>query len=62
MQEQGLIVIQDNDGTALGSVLRIDGKMVLVDVKGRKVGEMDEKATVRNCRDILLEQKLNYMA
>lgn len=55
-----LIVLIDDNGLALGSVLMNEENFTLLDHSGKIIQRISSKMTVREAKDILLRRKYNF--
>ena len=56
-----IIVILDNNGSALGAVCKQEENTILVDKIGKKLQNLSIKMTVNEAKDILLRRKITYV-
>lgn len=56
MRQQPIVII-DDDGTALGSVVKEDDKMILLNIIGKEVSEVSKRMTIKEVKNLLLRNK-----
>jgi hypothetical protein len=56
-----VIVILDDNGSALGAVRKNEDVVVLVDTRGKTIQEVSIKISVKEAKDILLRRKLSFI-
>ncbi len=56
-----LIVLIDDNGSALGSVLMREENFTLLDKSGKEIQKVSSKTTVKEAKDILLRRKFNFI-
>jgi hypothetical protein len=58
---ENIVVIIDDNGSALGAVCMRKENAVLVDKVGKIIQNVSLKITVKEAKDILLRRKINYV-
>ena len=58
---ENIVVIIDDNGSALGAVCMREENAVLVDKVGKMIQNVSLKITVKEAKEILLRRKINYV-